>query len=137
MAFSDDAIHAILRTAQYSDPRTAEWVVKCLIERRNKIGRAFFEDVLPLDSFAVSGGKLTFENLAARYGFRESPVYSVQWFEYDNRTGTRAPVSQAAAFDVPRSQAPYLPATIQAGDPMKTATVYIHDDRVVRIERTW
>ena len=47
MAFSDDAIHAILSTAQYSDPRTAEWVVKCLIERRTKIGRAFFEDVLP------------------------------------------------------------------------------------------
>jgi hypothetical protein len=137
MAFSDDAIHAILSTAQYSEQRTAEWVVTCPIERRNKIGRAFFEDVLLLDSFAGSGGRSTFEDLAARYGFRESPVYSVQWFEYDNRTGARAPVSQAATFDVPGSQAPHLAATIQTGDPMKTVTVYIHDDCVVGMERTW
>jgi hypothetical protein len=137
MAFSDDAIRAIVNTAQYSDPKAAEWVAKCLIERRDKIGRAFFEDVLPLDSFALIGGKLTFEDLAARYGFRESPVYSVQWFEYDNRTGARAPISRAVTFEVPRSQAPYLGATIQAEDPAKTVTVYIHDDCVVGIGRTW
>jgi hypothetical protein len=137
MAFSDDAIRAIVNTAQYSDPKAAEWVAKCLIERRIKIGRAFFEDVLPLDNFALSGGKLTFEDLAVRYGFREPPLYSVQWFEYDNRTGGRAPISGAATFDVPKSQATYLGATIQARDPAKTVTVYIHDDCVVGIERTW
>ena len=93
MAFSDDDIRAIVRTGQYSDPKATEWVAKCLIERRDKIGRAFFEEVLPLDDFALSDGKLTFDNLAARYGFREGPVYSVQWFEYDNRTGARTPIS--------------------------------------------
>jgi hypothetical protein len=83
------------------------------------------------------GGKLTFDDLAARYGFRRAPVYSVQWFEYDNRTGARTPISQAATFDVPRAQATYLAATIQAGDPRKTVTVYVHDDCVVGIDRTW
>ncbi len=137
MAFSDDAIRAIVNTAQFSDPRATEWLAKCLIERRNKIGRAFFEDVLPLDGFELSGGKLTFDDLAARYGFRASPVYSVQWFEYDNRTGARTPISRADTFDVPSTQAPYLAATIQAGDPRKTVTVYVHDDCVVGIDRTW
>ena len=72
MAFSDDAIRAIVSTAQYSDPRATEWLVKCLIERRDKIGRAFFEDLLPLDGFAVSGGKFSFDDLAAYYGFRKA-----------------------------------------------------------------
>ena len=137
MAFSNDAIRAIAGTAQYSDPRATEWVVKCLIERRDKIGRAFFEDVLPLDGFAMSGGKLSFDDLAAHYGFRKAPVYSVQWFEYDNRTGARTPIPSAATFDVPQTQAPYLAAKIQAGDPQKTVTVYVHDDCIVGIDRTW
>jgi hypothetical protein len=137
MAFSDDAIRAIVSTAQYGDPRAAEWLAKCLIERRNKIGRAFFEDVLPLDGFELSGGKLTFDDLAARYGFRKSPVYSVQWFEYDNRTDARTPIPGGATFDVPRTQASYLAARIQAADPRKTVTVYLHEDCVVGIDRTW
>lgn len=137
MAFSERDIRAIVRTAQYSDPRAADWVAKCLIERRDKIGRAFFEDVLPLDDFALRGGKLTFDNLAVRYGFREPPVYSVQWLEYDNRTGTRTAISGAASFDVPRMNMAYLAATIQAGDPHQTVTVYLHDNSIVGIDRTW
>jgi hypothetical protein len=72
MAFSDDAIRAIVATAQYSDPRATDWIVKCLIERRNKIGHAFFNDVLPLDNFAVRAGRLAFEDLAVKYGFGAS-----------------------------------------------------------------
>jgi hypothetical protein len=124
-------------TVEYYDPRAAEWVAKCLIEWRDKIGRAFFEELLPLDSFKMSGGKLCFDDLAARYSFREAPVYSVQWFEYDNLTSARTPISAAATFDVPRTQAPYLAAAIQAGDPRKTVTVYVSDDCVVRFDRTW
>ena len=102
-----------------------------------QICRAFFEDVLPLDGFELSGGKLTFDDLAARYGFRKSPVYSVQCFEYDNRTDARTPIPGGATFDVPRTQASYLAARIQAADPRKTVTVYLHEDCVVGIDRTW
>ncbi len=137
MAFSDDAIRAIVATAQFSDARATEWVAKCLIERRNRIGRAFFEDVLPLDGFALSESKLTFDDLAARNGFHEGRLYSVQWFDFDNRTGARTPIAGAATFDVPRSQTLYLAATIQAEDPRKTVTVYVHGDSIVGVDRTW
>ena len=57
----------------------------CLIERRNKIGRAFLDDVLPLDDFAVRGGKLVFEDLAVKLWFpRPREAYSVRWSEFDN-----------------------------------------------------
>jgi len=137
MAFSDEAIRAVVRTAQYSEPRAAEWVTKCLIERRNKIGRAFFSDVLALDDFALRGGKLVFDNLAASYGFQEPPGYSVQWFEYDNRAGTRKEIPGAATFDLPSLQAEYLAASIYCQDPRKTVTVYLHAKSIIGIDRTW
>ena len=137
MAFSDEEIRAIVSTAKYSDSRAADWVAKCLIERRNKIGRAFFSDVLPLDNFALRGGKLVFDNLAARYGFQEPPGYSVQWFEYDNRAGTRKQIPGAATFDLPSTHAGYVAAAIQGQDPRKTVTVYLHGSSVVGIDRTW
>ena len=41
-----------------------------LIERRNKIGDAFFRKVLPLENFRVEGNTLKFDDLAVTYGFR-------------------------------------------------------------------
>ena len=43
-----------METGEYSDPRTTEWIVKCLIERRNKIEQAWFSRVLPLDKFRAN-----------------------------------------------------------------------------------
>ncbi len=142
MAFSNEALRAIARTAQYSDPRSTEWLATCLIERRDKVGRAFFEDVLPLDGFAVTGGKLTFNDLAVKYGFRESRLYGVQWFEYDNRSGAKTPISGASSFEIPQSPAQYLAAVIQTKTnsgpaARKTVTVYLHANSVVGVDRTW
>ena len=136
MAFSDEAIRAIVETGQYSDARAAEWASRCLIERRNRIGRAAFDLVLPLDNFAVRDGRLTFEDLAVTYGFREPRAYTVSWSEFDNETGARRPIPGAASMNVPRSTAPYLAAEIRSADPGKTVTVYLRGGRaVVGIDR--
>jgi hypothetical protein len=138
MQFSDDAIRAIVNTAQYSDERAAEWVARCIIERRNKVGRAFLNDVLPLDHFAVGDGKLTFEDLAVHYGFHDPRRYTVAWSAFDNATSQKSPIAGAVTFDVPRSNgSAYLAADIRAEDPRKTVTVYLRGSDVIGIDRAW
>src|SRR5688572_23518221 len=77
MSFTDDEIRALVNLGQFDDRRAAEHIAKTLLRRRDKIGRAFFAQVAPLDKFAVHDGRLTYEDLAAKYGFRDPiPVAS-------------------------------------------------------------
>jgi hypothetical protein len=137
MAFRDDDIRAIVESGQYQDQRAVEWATRCLIERRNRIGRAFFHDVLPLDHFAVRNGKLEFDDLAVKFGFEGARPYSIQWSVFDNRTSRQTPIAGATTPTVPGGSAPYLAAEIRAADPLKTVTVYLHGNDVVGIDRTW
>src|SRR5262249_6557984 len=137
MAFSDAAIRAIIATAEYSNPATADWVARCIIERRNRIGKAFFDDVLPLDGFAVREGNLEFEDLAVRYSFRGPRHFEVTWAGFDNQTSSRTPIPGANDFQVPKKAAEYLSAEICADDRVKTVTVYLRGNKVVGIDRAW
>jgi hypothetical protein len=87
MAFTDDDIRTIVKVAQYSDARVERWIANCLIERRNRIGRAYFAKVLPLDDIAVRGAELTFVDLAVQYKFEEPRRHRVDWLTYDNKAG--------------------------------------------------
>ena len=40
-AFTDEEIRAIVQTGEYSDPRAADWIADCLIQRRDKIAAAW------------------------------------------------------------------------------------------------
>ena len=137
MAFRDDALRAIVATAHFSDPKSAEWITRCLIERRNKIGQAFLDDVLPLDNFALRGSSLTFQDLAVQYGFHAPRQYAVQWSRFDNRANRKTPIAGATTFALPRSDSLYLAADIRAEDPRMTVTVYLRDGEVVGVDRTW
>ncbi|MCL4794074.1 MAG: hypothetical protein KJZ84_05910 [Bryobacteraceae bacterium] len=141
MAFTDEEIRAIVRTGQYSDPAAEDWVAECLIKRRDKIGRAFFGEVLPLDQFAVRGGRLVFENLAVKHGFTAEPAYSVQWSVFDNNTRSSELLNGANGFEVPARPAEFLLARIHGGDAAKRVDVYLrlrgNQREVVGVERTW
>ena len=63
MAFTDDDIAAIVSTGDYSDPEAEAWIIRCLIERRSRIGRTYLSQVLALDDFVVSGSELHFSDL--------------------------------------------------------------------------
>jgi hypothetical protein len=89
MAFRDEEIRAIVTAGEYSDPRSAEWIANVLIERRDKIGRAYFSAVLPLENFQVTGGELEFEDLGVTYGYWEPRLYGVEWWSFDNAAGRR------------------------------------------------
>lgn len=71
MSFKDSDIEAIVKTGEFTDPKDAETIAKTLMERRDLIGRYWFSQAAPLDSFDIEDGKLIFEDLAVKYGFEE------------------------------------------------------------------
>jgi hypothetical protein len=146
MSFGDEQIRAIVRVAEYSDPEAEAWVTQRLIERRDKIGRAFLTRVLPLDRFRIENGRLVFEDLAAKHGLSAAGDHSVQWSRFDNQSETKTPIPAATTFAVPEPAVEsrngvYFAADIRGGNPDKTVTVYLSSGesgmQVVGVDRTW
>jgi hypothetical protein len=125
MAFTDEDIRAIANTGEYSDAGATEWVVKCLIERRNKIGHTFFSRVLPLDRFEIRDGRLRFDNLGTERTF------TIQWHTLDNATGALQAIEGATTFEVPQSDGIYHAAEIRANGRGQSLLVYVRNHREV------
>lgn len=89
MAISDDLIRAGVKAGHYSDPAAAEFLIKTLIERRDKIGRAWLTAVNPIvDPNLAENGTLTFRNVAVDLKCAPAPAaYHVAWYRFDNATG--------------------------------------------------
>jgi hypothetical protein len=131
MAFSTEAIRAVVASANYSDPRATETVVDALIKRRDKIGREWLASVNPLVEFAIDGGsQLTFNNAAVTSGVSiPHTSYGVRWFHFDNADGTMTAVGTVVTAErtcVPlpgdlRSGTEFIAADISAVDPQHLA----------------
>jgi hypothetical protein len=147
MAFTDDDIRAIVETAKFTDPRSTEYIVKTLAERRDKIGRVYFSKVLPLDHFHIENQELVFDDLGVQYGFQSARSYQVRWSEFDNIHQQHTPIPGNGSARLPQAAAQavsgsYFSAVIVAsGDPRKTVSVYLRKEgssyKVVGIDRTW
>ena len=89
MGLSDDLVRAAVRAGKYSDPRAEQFLGDALIERRDKIGKAFLVTVNPVvDSALSADGTLSFGNVAVQFGFAPAPsLYTVTWHRFDNATG--------------------------------------------------
>ncbi len=146
MTFTDDDIRALVQAGQYSDPRAAEWLSECLIRRRDKIGRAFFSDVLPLEEFKIEDGRLKFKHLGAHYGFTPEPSYTVQWTTFNNLTGERAPLTGANELRVPQQATDaetgtYFAVRLSGDEYGKNVDVFFRKEasslKIVGVERNW
>jgi hypothetical protein len=148
MAFTDDDIRALVSTGQYTDPEAEAWIVKCLIERRNRIGATYFASVLPLDNFRVEGAELRFDDLAVEYGTISPRSYNVQWSRFDNETENHALIgaAQVGTLEIPPivelgEEGVYLAAKIWSEDPRLSTIAYMRKERdglrVVGIDREW
>jgi hypothetical protein len=141
MQFTQPEIEALVETAQFTDKAAADYLVKIMVERQQKIGRTYFEKVLPLDNFRVDGGNLVFDDLAVKYGFAQPREYQVRWAAYDNKNQSRADIPAATGQAVPRSEAEYLLAEISGSDARKRVLAYLRrsggSNHVVGLERTY
>ena len=149
-AFTDDEIRAIVQVAQYSDPKAEQWIAECLIDRRDRIGRAYFATVLPLDEIAVRGGELTFVDLALQHKYAAARRYRVDWLTYDNKTAKPSAVLgstaqgepiPAAAVGAPAGSYVLARITADGAPPGMAVSVYLRGEtdglRVVGIDREW
>jgi hypothetical protein len=57
-AFRDEHLEAVCQTAKYQNPSAASYVARVLAERRDMIGREWFQKVCPIDYFRVEGGSV-------------------------------------------------------------------------------
>lgn len=133
-AITEEDIRAIVSTGQYSDPAAADWVARCLIERRKKILAAYLAGTAGLGDFEVHNDRL--ESVYAGLGGK--PAVQVQWAVFDNATGQRRALTGQTSTQLPGEVADYLVAEITgAQGPAISVYVRVKADRkfVIGVER--
>jgi hypothetical protein len=119
-AFTDAEIRALVEEGQYEDPRSTDWVVRCLIERRDKIGKAYFAKVLPLDRFRWENGQLAWDDLGAKLGYLPAADVELAWSDFPDGGDT------------------YRHAKLtDRKNPKHVIDVYLKGEKIVGIERHW
>ena len=72
-SFTDGQIEAAVSTGEFSDPEAAAYLARFLRERRDAIGRYWFDRVNALDGFAATGADvLRFLDLAVDRGYADA-----------------------------------------------------------------
>ncbi len=107
-SFSDEAVRAIVETAQFSDPAATEYLTKIILERRTKVLRTWLNTTNPIVNPSLSqSGTLTFENQAAIAAVaKPAERYTVQWSRFDNASRQFEPFGGEVASTATRLQAP-------------------------------
>jgi hypothetical protein len=86
MSFTNEEIESIVKAAMLSDEEAEAYLIKTLLERRDKIGEYYLNRLNPCDGFRLSDSALYFSNLSVKYGFGDPPRgYTSSWWFYDNR----------------------------------------------------
>ena len=83
-----------------------------MFERRDKIGRAFYRKLVPVDKFHVDNNRLVFQDLSEKAGFGSAGPYQVEWLELNNSMGPAALIQGATGPTVPFLNKPYAVARI-------------------------
>jgi hypothetical protein len=106
---TDELIRAAIKAGRYEDAGTEDVLARTLIERRDKIARAWLPAVNPIVDVALTDRRLTFANAAVDFGVAAAPAsYLAVWSRFDNTTGTAATIGETRG---------HSPMTAPAGLP--------------------
>jgi hypothetical protein len=96
-AFDDDLIRALVHTGQFSDATAEQHLAALLIQRRDKVARAWLPAVNPIVNPRLSEtGDLTFDNAAVAALVAPAPAeYRSDWFQFNNATGESRAIGRA------------------------------------------
>jgi hypothetical protein len=86
MRFTPEQLAAIVDEAQFSDPRSAKYMLDTLIARQRMTARYWFERVAPLDAFTIEGTTLCFTDLVFAYRLHDARTrYVVDAYDAQNK----------------------------------------------------
>jgi hypothetical protein len=107
-AVPDEAVRAVVSTANYSDPRVTEYLAETLLARRAKVVATWLNVTNPIVHVRLSAsGDLTFDNAAELAGVgKAAERYTAWWSRYDNHAGTHEPFGAEQTLTAPRARAP-------------------------------
>jgi hypothetical protein len=116
--FTDDAIATVVKKANYSDPRATEYLTKTLIQRRDKVVRAWITGVNPLVEFvAADDAEVRFQNAAVDARAAAPPSsYTIQFARFDNTTGTSTTFGSTITVHEPRLSMPAEARALRPGE---------------------
>jgi hypothetical protein len=97
LSFSPDELLNIIKTAEYTNPRAADYMLRTLLERRRIIASHWLEDANPISNFALDLGKdgiaLTFNDLKSDHDLAGPAEYRYE-ITTNARRGEKATVSR-------------------------------------------
>ena len=107
IALTTDLLRTAVRTGDFDDPASEEFLVRALAERRDAIGRMYLTAINPVADPTLSRDAiLTFRNAAVDADFARAPEgYRAIWSRFDNATGETVRVAETTSrttrFDAP------------------------------------
>ena len=112
MAFSDEAIRAVVASGAFSDAQASQYLSQVLIERRDAIGRTWLTHRNPLTKPTVDPeGYLSFRNAASDAAVVDGRSRSqIRWSVFDNTTPEATPLGSWSTVNEPRGAIPNAPA---------------------------
>ncbi|MFO7653770.1 MAG: hypothetical protein R6X25_08075 [Candidatus Krumholzibacteriia bacterium] len=129
-AFDDDHLRAAVAAGGYRQPEAAEYMVRILAARRDKLARAWFDRVAPIDFFRWTDDAVVFRDLGmernlypevgTRYRVRWAAVdhrrEERRWTPWQEQDGVRVPLgtgATAAALTDIDADHPYFAVSVQ------------------------
>ena len=127
---SDEAVRAVVRTAQFTDSRATDYLTETILARKAKVLNEWLNITNPVVDVALSAdGRLTFKNAAQEVGVAKAAErYTIAWSRFDNASSTHTPVGAEQTItslvaEAPREllNADFISATIRGFHPDQPA----------------
>ena len=115
-AITDDVIRAAVAEGKFGDPRSEQFLVKAISDRRVRILQTFLPKVNPIvDPSMDRNGRLSFRNAASDAAVADrAPGYRALWYAFDNDTDTATLVATTE-----ETQSPMIMPAMPSSDYIK------------------